>query len=188
MSVPCTITWETMIYSHMESHEVYQQFRLSLKNLGPEIIISSLLYLGGDLVRQDTPFKKRVNRDNTKFHDKIAYVGGPSFRRRPWPFVERRSCAPSTSATLPFADWEFIRYSQATPQELTRTSKFYVTPSIIHLSNAFGFNSIMMNLNVSDQRLTMFKCELLWTEHFWSLPEPVSSKKLLPQDLPPWKG
>ena len=29
------------------------------------------------------PFIKRVNRDNTKFRDKIAYVGGPSFRRRP---------------------------------------------------------------------------------------------------------
>ena len=25
------------------------------------------------------PFKKRVNRDNTKFRDNIAYVGGPSF-------------------------------------------------------------------------------------------------------------
>ena len=37
------------------------------------------------------PFKKRVNRDNTRFRDKIAYVGGPSFRRRPWPFGERRS-------------------------------------------------------------------------------------------------
>ena len=46
------------------------------------------------------PFKKRVCRDNTKFRDKIAYVGGPSFRRRPRPFGERRSCAPSTSATL----------------------------------------------------------------------------------------
>ena len=36
----------------------------------------------------------------TRFRDKIAYVGGPSFRRRPWPFGERRSRAPSTSATL----------------------------------------------------------------------------------------
>ena len=26
------------------------------------------------------------NRENTKFCDKIAYVGGPFFRRRPWPF------------------------------------------------------------------------------------------------------
>ena len=46
------------------------------------------------------PFKKRVNRDNTEFRDKIAYVGGPSCRRRPWPVVERRSRAPPTSATL----------------------------------------------------------------------------------------
>ena len=46
------------------------------------------------------PFKKRVNRNNTKFRDKIAFVGGPSFRRRPWPFVDRRSRGPSTSATL----------------------------------------------------------------------------------------
>ena len=30
-------------------------------------------------------FEKRVNGDNTKFRDKIAYVGGPSFRRRPSP-------------------------------------------------------------------------------------------------------
>ena len=37
-------------------------------------------------------FYKRVSGDNTKFCDKIAYVGGPSFRRRPWPFGERRSC------------------------------------------------------------------------------------------------
>ena len=37
------------------------------------------------------PFKKCVNCDNTRFRDKIAYVGGPSFRRRPWPFGERRS-------------------------------------------------------------------------------------------------
>ena len=34
--------------------------------------------------------EKHVNRDNTKFCDKIAYVGGPSFRRRPWPFGECR--------------------------------------------------------------------------------------------------
>ena len=46
------------------------------------------------------PFKKHVNRDNTEFRDKIAYVGGPSCRRRPWPVVERRSRAPPTSATL----------------------------------------------------------------------------------------
>ena len=46
------------------------------------------------------PFKKRVNRDNTRFRDKIAYVGGPSFRRRPWPFGERRSRARATCATL----------------------------------------------------------------------------------------
>ena len=45
-------------------------------------------------------FKKRVNCDNTEFHDKIAYVGGPSFRRRPWPFGERRSHARATCATL----------------------------------------------------------------------------------------
>ena len=32
------------------------------------------------------PFKKHVTRDKT-----MAYVGGPSFRRRPWPFGERRS-------------------------------------------------------------------------------------------------
>ena len=38
------------------------------------------------------PFKKRVNRDNTKFRDEIVYVGGPSFRRRPWLFSERCSC------------------------------------------------------------------------------------------------
>ena len=37
------------------------------------------------------PLKKCVNRDITKFRDKIAYVGGPSFRRRPWPFGERCS-------------------------------------------------------------------------------------------------
>ena len=36
------------------------------------------------------PFKKRVNRDNTKFRDKIAYVGGP--------FVEDREL--SATATL----------------------------------------------------------------------------------------
>ena len=46
------------------------------------------------------PFKMCVNRDITKFRDKIAYVGGPSFRRRPWPFGERCSRARATSATL----------------------------------------------------------------------------------------
>ena len=46
------------------------------------------------------PFKKHVNRDITQFRDKIAYVGGPSFRRRPWPFGERCSRARATSATL----------------------------------------------------------------------------------------
>ena len=46
------------------------------------------------------PFKKRVNRDNTEFRDKIAYVGGPSCRRRPWPVGERRSRVRATSATL----------------------------------------------------------------------------------------
>ena len=51
------------------------------------------------------PFKKRVNCDNTKFHDKIAYVGGPSFRRRPWPFGERRLHARTTCATLPRYTW-----------------------------------------------------------------------------------
>ena len=35
--------------------------------------------------------QKRINCDNTKFRDKIAYVGGPSFRRRPWPFGDCRS-------------------------------------------------------------------------------------------------
>ena len=44
--------------------------------------------------------KKCVNRDSTKFRGKIAYVGGPSFRRRPWPFGERRSRVCATSATL----------------------------------------------------------------------------------------
>ena len=46
------------------------------------------------------PFKKCVNRNITKFRDKIAYVGGQSFRRRPWPFGERCSRARATSATL----------------------------------------------------------------------------------------
>ena len=46
------------------------------------------------------PFKKRVNRDNTEFRDKIAYVGGPSCRRRPWPVGERRSRVRATSTTL----------------------------------------------------------------------------------------
>ena len=46
------------------------------------------------------PFKKCVNRDSTKFRSKIAYVGGPSFPRRPWPFGERRSRVRATSATL----------------------------------------------------------------------------------------
>ena len=31
-------------------------------------------------------FKKSINCDNIKFRDQQAYVGGPSFRRRPWPF------------------------------------------------------------------------------------------------------
>ena len=35
------------------------------------------------------PFKKHVNRDNSKFRDKIAYVGGPSWPW-PWPFGQRR--------------------------------------------------------------------------------------------------
>ena len=30
--------------------------------------------------------KKSINCDNIKFCDQQAYVGGPSFRRRPWPF------------------------------------------------------------------------------------------------------
>ena len=49
------------------------------------------------------PFKTRVNRDKTKFRDKIAYVGGPSFRRRPWPFGERCSrnfCHPAFCSHL----------------------------------------------------------------------------------------
>ena len=36
-------------------------------------------------------FKKRANCDNTNLCDKIAYVGGPSFRRRPWPSGDRWS-------------------------------------------------------------------------------------------------
>ena len=36
-------------------------------------------------------FQKRVNRDNTKFRDKIAYVGVLPFVEDPWPFGERRS-------------------------------------------------------------------------------------------------
>ena len=51
------------------------------------------------------PFKKRVNHDNTKFCDKIAYAGGLSFRRRPWSFSERRSCARATSVTLQSQLW-----------------------------------------------------------------------------------
>ena len=31
------------------------------------------------------PFKRRVNCDNTLFRDTIAWIGGPSFRRRLWP-------------------------------------------------------------------------------------------------------
>ena len=46
------------------------------------------------------PSKKHVDSGNSKFCDKIAYVGGPSFRRRPWPFCEHRSGAHATSATL----------------------------------------------------------------------------------------
>ena len=46
------------------------------------------------------PFKKRVIPDNTKFREKIAYVGGPPFRWRPSPFGERRSRVCATSATL----------------------------------------------------------------------------------------
>ena len=46
------------------------------------------------------PFKKHANSDNTKFRDKIAYVGAPSFRRRLWPFDERCSRAGVTFATL----------------------------------------------------------------------------------------
>ena len=41
-----------------------------------------------------------MNRDNIKFWDKIAYVEGLSFCRRPWPFRDPWSCGPSTSATL----------------------------------------------------------------------------------------
>ena len=36
-------------------------------------------------------FKKGVNCNKTMFCDKIAYFGGPSFRRRSWHFSERRS-------------------------------------------------------------------------------------------------
>ena len=34
------------------------------------------------------------------YESKMAFVGGPSFRRRPWPFVHRRVCGTPTSATL----------------------------------------------------------------------------------------
>ena len=36
-----------------------------------------------ELYESRTTFVESVNRYNTKFCDKIAYVGGPSFRRRP---------------------------------------------------------------------------------------------------------
>ena len=45
-------------------------------------------------------FQKARKLDNTKFRDKIAYVGGPSFCRRPLPFGDRLSRGLSTSATL----------------------------------------------------------------------------------------
>ena len=37
------------------------------------------------------PFKKHVNCDNSKFRDKIAYVGGPSW---PWPWPFGQHCYP----------------------------------------------------------------------------------------------
>ena len=43
------------------------------------------------------PFKKYVNRNNTKFCDKIAHDGGP------WPFSERHSRICATSTTLNIA-------------------------------------------------------------------------------------
>ena len=45
-------------------------------------------------------YKSLSKSDNTNFYDKIVYVGGPSFRRRPWPFWERRSHVPQRSTTL----------------------------------------------------------------------------------------
>ena len=51
-------------------------------------------------VETSTKVKKHVNRNNTKFRDKLAYVGGPSFSRQPRPFGERRSrniCHPGSS-------------------------------------------------------------------------------------------
>ena len=52
--------------------------------------------------------KARKSRQYLKFRDKIAYVGGSSFRRRPLPFVDHRSCGPSISATLVDADTVYI--------------------------------------------------------------------------------
>ena len=46
------------------------------------------------------PFKNCVNRKNTTFRDKIAYVSGSSFRRRPCSFWERCSHASPIPATL----------------------------------------------------------------------------------------
>ena len=48
----------------------------------------------------DVICERPLNRDNTKVCYKMAYVGGPSFHRRPWPFGERRLRACATSATL----------------------------------------------------------------------------------------
>ena len=46
-------------------------------------------------------YKHRVNCDNTKFREIIAYFGGPSFWRGPCPFGDWRSRGPPTSGTLP---------------------------------------------------------------------------------------
>ena len=46
------------------------------------------------------PFKKSANRNNTKFCDKIAFIGAHSFHRGTWPFGERRSHGSATSVTL----------------------------------------------------------------------------------------
>ena len=54
------------------------------------------------------PFKKHVKRENTKFCDKMAYVGGPSFRRRPWPFGQccyRDTLTPAWAPTYAMLLW-----------------------------------------------------------------------------------
>ena len=46
------------------------------------------------------PFKYCVNCDNSQFRNKMVHLGGPFFRRRPWPFGKCQVCVPPTSATL----------------------------------------------------------------------------------------